>query len=340
MYILSHLVASLVFRFQIAYRSLLSLLFSEPPPASASTRFSSSSSSPLFSKRPCLTYFYEDDPSYSLLKRYFEERGVHCMTKQLQQKRRDEIEPLLPPFSAFPVLEANGMVVSDRKTILRYADDVAFSETSTTSPRGYEPLSRLCENHWIEMHAEFVSPMKIVCRMKAASGEGEGKGEGGSKETGSSSLEGWIVYNHAPAYLRYLDDHLSGSNPVFHLIGWEESTADTFWSETLFDLLYPPCKSSQNGLHRKIASMIEERFPNVKRYTLRRKEMEDDDASTTSSASFEREEREDEGEAQVEGEGDANDDADEPEIMHSSDIDPAAALNKGQEEEEEAKKDI
>lgn len=325
--ILTHLVASLVFRFQSAYRSLLSLLFSKPDPPSSSVR-----SSTLFSTRPCLTYFDEDDGSYLFLKRSFEERGVHCMTKQLQPERREEVEPLLPPFSTFPVLEANGMVVSDRKTILRYADDVATLSETTASFCGddHDPISRLLENHWIDMHTEFVSPMRILSRMKEEEPRRRPRESVGSQSSPlPCSLEEWIVSHHAPTYLRYLDDHLSSSNPVFHLTGWKESTADTFWTETLFLLLFPSCQYSPQGfVERKIASMIEERFPNVMRYALRRKEMEEDDASSTSSASLDGEE---EGEEDGEEEGDH--DADEPEIMHESDKGDMA-------EEKEAKKDI
>lgn len=327
--ILAHLVASLVFRFRSAYRSLLSLLFSGSHSPSSSVR-----SSTLFSTRPCLTYFDVDEDSYLFLKRSFEERGVHCMAKQLQPERREEVEPLLPPFSTFPVLEANGMVVSDRKTILRYADDVVRSEkTASFCGDDYDPISRLLENHWIDMHTEFVSPMRILSRMKAShQAEGERReGTPDSESDSSCSFEGWIVSKHAPAYLRYLDDHLSGSNPVFHLTsGREESTAETLWTETLFLLLFPSRQSHpQSCLERRIASIIEGRFPNVMRYALRRKEMEEgDDASTTSTSSLDGEEEEEE-----DHDGKGVHGADEPEIMLESD-------NVDLVEEKEAKKDI
>lgn len=133
---------------------------------------------------------------------------------------KEEKESL--PFGTLPALQLDGSVASKPIAILRYA----CSLNDRYAPRT-DTLQSLDTEQWIDLHAEFVSPILLNANQ-------ERYGPGVSVD--KTAHTDWLVEEHIPHHLRLLEHELETCK---YLAGGgngrdeAQGLADILWSHTL-----------------------------------------------------------------------------------------------------------
>lgn len=146
------------------------------------------------------------------------------------------------PFGQVPILEVDGdLILAQSKTILRYV-----SKKARTYPRNHEHAAII--DQWCDVHTDFMNILVVNMYSDRA----------GLKDTGYDSTKHreWILNNHIPRYLSYLETDLSSGQ----WLGQMDmiSMADFCWYPTLCWL--------RDGTFDGVTADTLSKYPNILRF--------------------------------------------------------------------------
>lgn len=180
------------------------------------------------------------------------------LTKKEFAEQKGELEL---PFSQLPILDVNGDILCQSKSILRYVSRRCRTYAS-------DAISAAFIDQFCDLHTEFMQPLSLSMYPSKFGIQ--------ATEFDKSAHRNWISTSHLPKYLTFLEDALSSEQ-------WISGTdvvsmADFCWFPTLSWL--------QSGIFDGIGMADFENFPNIQKFmedmrVLLNDKIEDTDAGET-----------------------------------------------------------